>query len=161
MLFYLKWHNQSVWRQEYKKHSLHHVLLVLVTMKFESQIYFHQGGDSSPSLSSYGVLLMARKQFKCLMLHAHRWWWWRSALMSTWDGSNSPTSLASAGTTSLQQDKESFEVYQPREGTIKLLETSCQELVSILDELHWQHSHVHVTWLSCECHVTAMCEISN
>jgi len=67
-----------------------------------------------------------------------------SASMSTRDGSSSPTSLASAGTTSLQQDEKSFEGVSAKGGD-KLLETSCQELVSILDELHWQHSHVHVT----------------
>ena len=67
-----------------------------------------------------------------------------SASMSTRDGSSSPTSLASAGATSIQQDEDSFEGVVAKGGD-KLLETSCQELVSILDELHWQHSQVHVT----------------
>lgn len=26
--------------------------------------------------------------------------------------------------------------------------------------LHWQHFQVHITWLSCDCHVTAMCDIN-
>ena len=69
-----------------------------------------------------------------------------SASISTRDGSSSPTSLASAGTTSLQQDEDSLEGSASKEGDkSKLFEQSCQELVSIIEELQWQHAQVHVT----------------
>ena len=65
-----------------------------------------------------------------------------SASISTREGSISPNSLASAGTTSLQQEEE-----LGAEGATKTdrMETSCRELLSTIEELAWHHSQVNVT----------------
>ena len=69
-----------------------------------------------------------------------------SASISTRDGSSSPISLASAGTGSLQQDEDSLEGSASKEGDkSKVLEQSCQELVTLIEELQWHHAQVHVT----------------
>lgn len=60
-----------------------------------------------------------------------------SASVSTREESSSPTSLTSAGASSLQL------LDDDRSSTDTAMEAECRELFSVMDDLLWQHSQVH------------------
>ena len=69
---------------------------------------------------------------------------------STRDGSVSPTSMTSSGATSLQQeDHEAGSVAISTSSDQSSMESSCKQLLGVIDKLAYHHSQVQpITWLS-------------
>lgn len=66
-----------------------------------------------------------------------------SASISTRDdGSISPTSLASTGATSLNQQDEDGASSEGAAKTDAMMEASCRELLSLVEELTWHHAQI-------------------